>query len=167
MGKRSLTVSDSSLAVGSYPRGRPCWKMDYSTSVAQCLAVGCPLPSSCANTSTRGSWGPPWRGRLRVHHGHSARTAGRRLGVRGVRQLCLAVHRFARCRPRGRGHRIHVPPAPLTAGRAGDSERGLLSGDIGIPSGRSAGRGRSARGGRESSPRAGCCPSDRAVGEDG
>jgi len=34
----------------------------------------------------------------------------------------------------GRGHRVHVPPAPLASGRAGDSERGPLSGEIGIPS---------------------------------
>jgi hypothetical protein len=31
------------------------------------------------------------RGQLRVHSGHGARTAGRRLGVRRVRQLHLAV----------------------------------------------------------------------------
>ena len=45
---------------------------------------------------------------------------GRRLAVRRVRQLRLAVHRLVRDRPRGRGHRVHVPPAPLAAGRAAE-----------------------------------------------
>jgi hypothetical protein len=34
----------------------------------------------------------------------------------------------------GRGHRVRVPPAPLVTGRAGESERGPLSGEIGLPS---------------------------------
>jgi predicted dithiol-disulfide oxidoreductase (DUF899 family) len=68
-----------------------------------------------------------WCGRLRVHPGYGARAVGRRLAVRRVRQLLLAVHRLVRHRPRGRGHRVHVPPAPPASGHAAESECGPLS----------------------------------------
>src|SRR2546425_3571312 len=42
------------------------------------------------------------------------------------RSLLLAVHRLVGYRPRGRGHRGHVPPAPPASGRAVDCEPGPL-----------------------------------------
>src|SRR5947207_3108381 len=62
-------------------------------------------------------------GRLRIHPRHVARATRRRVAVRRPRQLLLALHGLVRHRPRGRGHRVHLPPAAPASGRATGAER--------------------------------------------
>jgi MFS family permease len=64
------------------------------------------------------------RRRAGLHPGHGPRAVGRRLALRHVRQLLLAVHRLVRHRSRSRGHRHHVPPARLGPGRDAESKPG-------------------------------------------
>ena len=63
----------------------------------------------------------------RGHPGHGAGTGGRRLALRRLRQLRLAVHRLVGHRPRRRGRRVHVPAAAQRHRPAGDAEPGRRS----------------------------------------
>ena len=55
--------------------------------------------------------------------GHGDRPVGRRLALRRLRQLFLALYRLVRHRPRRRRDRLHLPPAPRAFGRAAGPER--------------------------------------------
>src|SRR2546425_12694784 len=62
------------------------------------------------------------------------------------RSLLLAVHRLVRYRPRGRGHRGPLPPAPPASGRAVDCEPGPLITSDTCEDARSPGRRRNEQG---------------------
>ena len=66
--------------------------------------------SSCTSPSADGSWAPSSKPPGSPRHWAWRLAARRRLGLRHLRQLCLALHRLLRHRSRRRRDRKRVPP---------------------------------------------------------